>query len=293
VDPVGAEGVGRHHGHQRRVDAPGKADHDVGETVLGDVIPGPDHEGPVDLLDRAELRGDGGHQSPVVDPPTWFGDDRGDRQGWGRRPAPGIEQALSVDRTDVKIDQRHAFLELRQGGQHVAVRVEHKRRPVEDEFVLPTDQVDVDEGAGGVGGPGGEHARAFSQPAGVIRRGVDIDHQLGAGGRLLGDRPEGTPGVLADRDADPDAPDQEQLGGPGARREIALLVKDAVVGQRLLVVHALHLPEGTDGGGVIQVGALVDEADHRRAALGCRRHLAERLQVVGNEPGLQQEVLRG
>ena len=73
--------------------------------------------------------------------------------------------------------------------------------------------------------------------------------------------------------------------------EVALLVEDAVVGKLLLVIDAADLARGAHRGGVVQVELLVDEADHGDAALGGRGHLGQGGQVVGHEPGLQQQVL--
>ena len=44
-----ARGVGGDRGHERRVDPAGQPDDCVGEAVLGQVVPGPEDEGLVDL----------------------------------------------------------------------------------------------------------------------------------------------------------------------------------------------------------------------------------------------------
>jgi hypothetical protein len=134
---------------------------------------------------------------------------------------------------------------------------------------------------------------AFVEAVGVVRRGVDVDDQLGAGRRLRRNGSRGVPDVLADGHADPDPADQEQLLGARTGTEVPLLVEDRIVGQRLLAVDAVHLAEGADGGGVVEVGGLVDEADHGGAAPRGRGHLVEVGLVVGDEARLQQEILRG
>ena len=52
------------------------------------------------------------------------------------------------------------------------------------------------------------------------------------------------------------------------------------------------LAVGAHRRGVVEVAIGVDEADHGGAATGVRGDLGQRLVVVGDEPGLQHEVLR-
>ena len=47
---AGPQGIGGYGGHQRRVDPPGEADHDVGEAVFVHVVAGPDDECRIYLL---------------------------------------------------------------------------------------------------------------------------------------------------------------------------------------------------------------------------------------------------
>ena len=106
-------------------------------------------------------------------------------------------------------------------------------------------------------------------------------------------RAERAPDVLADRDADLDAADDEQLERIGRRAggEVPSLVEHGVVRQQPLAVRADDLAVGAHRGGVVQVAVLVDEADHGGAAAGASGELRQRREVVGDEPGLEHEVL--
>ena len=128
--------------------------------------------------------------------------------------------------------------------------------------------------------------------AGVERRAVDVDVQLGTTGGLLGERAGGAPHVLADADAHLHATDDVQLVRivVVAGREVAGLVEHGVVGQQPLAVGADHLAAGAHRGCVVEVAVGVDEADHGSAATSARRQLAEGDQVVGHEPRLQHQV---
>ena len=57
------------------------------------------------------------------------------------------------------------------------------------------------------------------------------------------------------------AGDQVQALGPGPGREVALLIEHRVIGQVTFVVNTADLAAGANGRGVIEVEALVDEAD--------------------------------
>ena len=169
----------------------------------------------------------------------------------------------------------------------VALGVERQRAAVEDQLVLAADLVHVHERRVGVGGARRQHLLAVRGLAAVVRRAVDVDGQLGAAVGLHGERAVGAPDVLADADADLDAADRRRARGVGlvARREVAGLVEDGVVGQQPLAVRAEDLAAGAHGGGVEQVAVLVDEADDRRAAPRAGGQLAEGGLVVGDEPG--------
>ena len=77
-----------------------------------------------------------------------------------------------------------------------------------------------------------------------------------------------------------------------ARREVAGLVEHRVVRQQTLAVGAEHAAVGADRRGVEQVEVGVDEAEHRRAPTGVPGEPHERRLGVGDEPGLEHEILR-
>ncbi len=128
----------------------------------------------------------------------------------------------------------------------------------------------------------------------MVRRGVDVDRQLGATVGLHRQRPVRAPDVLADADPDLDAADDVQLERVGlvARREVAGLVEHGVVREQPLAVRAEDLALGADRGGVEQVAVLVDEPDHGRAVPGTGGELGQRGLVVGDEARLDHEVFR-
>ncbi len=98
------------------------------------------------------------------------------------------------------------------------------------------------------------------------------------------------PGILADRDADQRPSYEVQALRPGAGREVALLIEHGIIGQVAFVVNTTDLAPGTDSGSVVQVDLLVDEADDGGAVLCGLGHLVQGDEVVGHEPGLEQQV---
>ena len=145
--------------------------------------------------------------------------------------APGVEEPLAVGRAHLEVENGHALLELRQSGDQAAVGVKDHRGAVEDELVLASHRVHVDQRAGSVGRPRRQHPLALRQALGIVRRGVDVDHQLGPGRRLGTDRAGRVPGILANRDTDLRPADQVKAFGPVAGSEVALLVEHRVIGQ--------------------------------------------------------------
>ena len=104
------------------------------------------------------------------------------------------------------------------------------------------------------------------------------------------DRAGGAPRVLADRDRDPYAGDDEQRAVDGGRREVALLVEHRVVGEQVLVVHAEHPAVRAHRGRVEEVAPRFGEADDRGRTPGTRRDLLERLTRLRHERRAQQQV---
>ena len=172
--------------------------------------------------------------------------------------------------------------------------VEHDRGAVEHQLVLTTDLVDVDDCRVRVGGASAEHAFTLERLAGVERRCVDVDAEFGTGSCLFGNRAERAPDVLTDRDADLHAADHVQLQRIGlvTGREVARLVEDGGIGEQALVVPADDVTVRAHGRGVVEVPALVDEADHGGASAGPCCELRQHGQVVGHESGLEHQILR-
>ncbi len=211
-------------------------------------------------------------------------------------------ELLAKDGGQVQVGDDQVFLELPGAGDDLAALVEDHAAAVKDEFVLPADQVAESDENDVIGGAGGQHALARGALAGMVGRGRDVDHHLRPGQGLRLGRPGGVPDVLADVDPDhrlAQAKDQRAL--PGAK--VAVLVKDAVVGQVGLVVGSRHPPVVQHGGGVVDVVCAVDEPDDRRNgrralpgadALRRARSLCDplqRLHVVLHKAGLEQQVL--
>ena len=92
--------------------------------------------------------------------------------------------------------------------------------------------------------------------------------------------------------ADAHAADQVQLQRLAPGGEVPLLVEDGIVRQEALPVDALDLTLGADGGGVVEVEARVGEPDDGGAAARPAGDLAQHLEVVLDEAGLEEEVLR-
>jgi hypothetical protein len=147
-----------------------------------------------------------------------------------------------------------------------------------------------------------QHVLPLIDLAPVERRGVEVDDELGAAVGHLLHGTGGRPGVLAHRDAHAHAGHHEQRERFGARREVALLVEDGVVGQAALAIRAHHPAVVDDGGGVEQAGhdpgqhrfgTAVDEADDGHGGLpgGDRRRPVQRPEVVLHEGGLEQQIL--
>ena len=172
----GAEGVGGDHGDERRVDAAGQPDHDVGEAVLGDVVAGGEHRARRTPRRRgraaASTRAGGAGSGWPATGPEHGRRREGPRRCRGPR---GSSRRVRNTGAHVEVDDLHASRELRRAGDEIAVVVDHERGAVEDQLVLAADLVHVDDVAVGVLGAGGDHPLALGVAALEVRRAVGVD----------------------------------------------------------------------------------------------------------------------
>ncbi len=166
------------------------------------------------------------------------------------RPAvPGLRPTRDLDR----------FFPAGHRSHEIALAVDHKRSPVEDELVLATDLVDVRECPAGLARsrPGKlEPRRELSR---FERRAVRHEEELRTSPRQMS-RDGRRPYVFAHGHADRDAPKIYRVGHRSGRKH-ALLVEDTVVRQIRFetrrdrafidddrgVVHTAALPPGRRG----------------------------------------------
>src|SRR6185312_9740521 len=209
-----------------------------------------------------------------------------------QRPPPGLAEPAPHRGGRVEVDEEQRFLEPRRPREHLALAVEHDRVAIEDQLVLPPDRVDERDEAGCVPGTLLEHLLTLAVLADVERRRRHVQEQLGAREREVGRRRSWLPHVLADGHAGERLaqPEQEQVA---ARREVALLVEDAVVGQEPLAIDGLHAAVRTDRAGVVEVALERREADERGDPRRRRGDLVERASGGADEGRAQEEVLRG
>ena len=271
MDALGPERLAGDRRRQRRVDPARDADDDILEPVLLDVVAQAELEPEPHLLEVVEHRRD-------LRLHRLSGRCAGCRCG---RPATSgaASRSLSSERRrtsrsrrptrllGLDVDDEQRLLEPRRAREHLALVVEHDRVPVEDELVLPADGVDEGDVADVVARAGRKHLLSLALLADVERRRGDVDEELRAREREVGRGRAGLPDVLADGRPDQGVAvlEQEEVA---PRREVAMLVEDAVVGEEALAVDRLHLAAGADGAGVVEVA--VEVRDCRRTRR-CRR----------------------
>ena len=284
---VGAERLDAQRRRQRRVDPAGEPDHDVAEAVLRHVVVQPELEREPHLLQVVELRRElrvrrlrllarrcelelrCRHLHAVA------------RQ----RAAAHVAQP-APDRSDgIEVDDEQLLLEPGRAREHLALVVEHDRVAVEDQLVLAADGVAERDEARVVGRAHLEHLLALAVLADVERRGGDVRDQLRAGEREVGRRRARLPDVLADRRPDEHLAEAQQ-DEVVARREVPVLVEDAVVRQVALAVDVPDLAVREHEARVVEVGVEVRRADERRDAVRPPGDLVDRApRGADEEPG--------
>ena len=219
---------------------------------------------------------------------------RADRRRSRERPlelaAPDVAQppADRLRRVDVHHEQR--LLEPGGARDDLSLVVEHDGVAVEDELVLPADEIAERDVRRVVTRARDEHLLAVLRLPDVEGRRAQVDEQRRAGQREVGRGWPRLPDVLADRRPDEHVAhlEQQQLA-PG--REVAVLVEDAVVREEVLAIDALDRPLCADEGGVREI-AVERRRAHQRDRVGARaRDLVDGLARCTHEAGPEQQVL--
>jgi hypothetical protein len=137
-----------------------------------------------------------------------------------------------------------------------------------------------------------EHLLALAVLADMERRCGDVRDQLRAGKREIGRRRSRLPHVFADRRADDDIAETQEVEVV-AGREVAVLVEHAVVRQVALAVDALHLAVRKHEARVEEIGVEVRRTDERRHAVRRARDLLDRAPGGAYETGAEEQILGG
>ena len=163
--------------------------------------------------------------------------------------------------------ERDVFAERRKLRANSPISVEHERRAVEHQFVLAADHVEVDQRQPGIDDARHRDVQTMLRLAAPVRRAVR--HQQDFAARLAEAFDDfGTPDVLADRNADPHALDQNRARHR-TRLEHAFLVEHAVVRQIDLEAHRLDHAAAEQHIGVVELAVLDPwRADQHAGPLG-------------------------
>ena len=105
---------------------------------------------------------------------------------------------------EIEINNQEIGGELFCSGNDRARGIKHHRGPIEYQFILATDLIDVHDWTRCLLRPCRQHRRPFPNLASVIGRTIDIDSDLGSARRLDRHGAIGEPDVFTNGDANPD-----------------------------------------------------------------------------------------
>src|SRR6266545_1100070 len=270
---------------------------DLAEPVLVDVVAQPELERESHLLELVDERHHAYlHLAAVLRRATRADVDDLDGRNFvalaRERAAANVAQAPSDDLLGLDVCEQQRLLESGSACDDPSLVVEDDRVPVEDQLVLPADGVTESDETGVVARSRDEHLITLAIAADVEGRRGDVHEQLRAGERQIGRRRSRLPHVLADGRADERLPvlEQDQVA---ARREVTVLVEDAVIRQKALAVHGLDLAARADVAGVVEVAVETGSAHEDRGSARLACDALDRVLRSADEPGSEQQIFRG
>ena len=279
-DVLGTYRLDRDGSDDAGIDAAGETDERLAEASLGHVVAGGEDECVPDFFGGIHERrawGEGRvtrYERPFAPISASEGDGFDPVVAVARTefdPPPGVVQAALGNVIDIDVADDELLGELRSAAKGLPGRVEYERAAIENEFVLAADHIQVGHSNEVIGCARGQHARAVVDAVLVVGRGVDVHDELGTGERYRIERFAGVPDVLTDSH-----PENEGAGIEDERAlasgEVALFIKNAVVGQALLMVDIHQVAIGEDGGGVPGVAFVpINKSDYgdESGCIGC------------------------
>ncbi len=172
--------------------------------------------------------------------------------------------------------------------------MKRERSAVENKLVLPAKLVAVDQRQSGLDHTRNNHLQTVLRPVFPVGRAIGNQQQLRAGflqtlANLV------VPDILADRQADAHTAEVDR-SGQGAGSKNPFLVKDAIVGQVVLVANGLYLALVQQQGCVIDFAFLAPpgrpQHDARTAICGFNGKGFGRFHAVPDESRFQNKVFR-
>jgi hypothetical protein len=188
-----------------------------------------------------------------------------------------------------KMYRQQGFCILRSLHCDAAIRVQGHGRPIEHKLILPPYLVDVDQWHLPFQDTLPHHLTALTNLVEVVGRTIDVDHDLGASGCSLG-HGVGLPQVFAyaESHAHPRNIQDQWLG---TTFEVALFVKDLIVGQPLLFVGAKNATMINYRQHVVLAACLATRVTHYQTGRQCRRTNALQCMLdAAIQTGTQQEI---
>jgi hypothetical protein len=293
VHPLGAERLDTERRGHRRVDSARDRDDDVGEGVLVDVVPQAEDQRQPHLL---KLRCEGSDRAlddvvVLTHRPELHELDLGNRSARALEVAAAdIAQAASDGKGRLDVDDEQVLLEARCARQDLSGVVEYDRVPVEDELVLPADEVAEREVRARVARARDEHLLSILGLSDVEWGGREVHEELRSGKREVGSGRAGLPDVLADGGADVRVaePEQDEVA---PFREVAVFVEDAVVRQVLLPIDGADSAICADDTRIREVAIEPRHAHESHDIAGLVRDLDEGAACGSDEAWAKEEVL--
>ena len=198
----------------------------------------------------------------------------------------------AVAKNSLNIDIRHQQIFLKSGRprNNAPLLIDNQAAPIKNQLILSADEIAKSQNSTVIRRARSNHLLAQQLFAIVERRRRNIDQHLGIAGKcLLSGGTAGIPDIFADRNPKSNAIEAVHPRGL-PRLEIAVFVKDAVIGQVGLVINIDQAPIASNRCGIVDIVLTIHKTENRSNTLRRLNEFMQHIEVGLDKPGLKKQI---
>src|SRR2546428_1884877 len=170
-------------------------------------------------------------------------------------------QARTENGGSIQVNNEHILRKLSRACNQCSLLIKDHAVSIKNQFILSSNHIQIGYDHTIIGCSSCQHLLSKSPFTSIIRRAIDIHNYFGSRGRLQCHRSSWIPDILTDIYANVHSIDQKDWR-LASRLKIAILIKNAIVGQVMLVIGPKELSLVDNRCCIVDVVIAIHKTDH-------------------------------